>query len=232
LVIGVVNPVALALLRPPGEWGAAGADIACGEAQPLGIPLCSGGPYLGFLCCRRELVRQMPGRIVGRTLDRNGQPGYVLTLQAREQHIRRAKATSNICTNQGLMVTAATMHLALLGAEGLRRVALACHANTVGLAERLMTLPGVSLRFSGPYFHEVVLRLPLPVAEVQRALAAQNLLAGFALGTEYPALGECLLACATETKTEADLDLYRKHLDRIIEKRKPVACPIQPRFAS
>lgn len=109
LVIGVVNPTALALLTPPGAWGTKGADIACGEGQPLGAPLSSGGPYFGFMCCRQEWVRQMPGRIVGRTVDRDGKPGFTLTLQAREQHIRRSKATSNICTNQGLVVTAATI---------------------------------------------------------------------------------------------------------------------------
>ncbi|MCF8005396.1 MAG: aminomethyl-transferring glycine dehydrogenase subunit GcvPA, partial [Chromatiaceae bacterium] len=119
LVIGVVNPVALALLSPPGDWGQAGADIACGEGQPLGMPLASGGPYLGFLCCKQAFIRQLPGRIAGKTEDPDGKVGYTLTLQAREQHIRRSKATSNICTNQGLLVTAATIHMAILGAEGL-----------------------------------------------------------------------------------------------------------------
>ncbi|MFA7097721.1 MAG: aminomethyl-transferring glycine dehydrogenase subunit GcvPA, partial [Gammaproteobacteria bacterium] len=130
LVIAVVNPLALALLTPPGEWGDKGADIAVGEGQPLGIPLSSGGPYFGFMCCKKEHVRQMPGRIVGRTVDRDGKEGFTLTLQAREQHIRRSKATSNICTNQGLMVTAATIHMAIMGPEGLARAAAASHANT------------------------------------------------------------------------------------------------------
>jgi len=118
LVIGVVNPTAMALLRPPGCWGERGADIVVGEGQPLGIPLASGGPYLGFMCCRKAYVRQMPGRIIGRTLDQTGQPGYALTLQAREQHIRRSKATSNICTNQGLLVTAATIYLSFWEMKG------------------------------------------------------------------------------------------------------------------
>ena len=124
LVIAVVNPIALAVLTPPGAWGSAGADIVVGDGQPLGIPMASGGPYFGFLCARQKLVRQMPGRIVGRTVDLDGKTGYALTLQAREQHIRRGKATSNICTNQGLLMTAGTIYMALLGPEGLSRVAV------------------------------------------------------------------------------------------------------------
>ena len=184
LVIAAVNPVALAILNPPGEWGATGADIACGEAQPLGIPLASGGPYLGFLCCREALVRQLPGRIAGRTLDRDGKPGFTLTLQAREQHIRRSKATSNICTNQGLLVTAATIHMALLGAEGLERVAAACHASTLRLTELLTSVPGVERLFNRPVFHEQALRLPAPAADVLRSLAAHNVLGGYDLGLD------------------------------------------------
>ncbi len=230
LAIALANPVALALLKPPGQWGGKGADICCGEGQPLGVPLSSGGPYFGFMTCRMEHVRQMPGRIVGRTVDLEGRPGFTLTLQAREQHIRRAKATSNICTNQGLMVTAATIHMALLGAEGLRRVAAACHANTRALAERLTALPGVEPVFDRPCFHETALRLPLPVGETLRALGAQNLLGGYDLSGPYPELGQSLLACATETKTPADLDAYAEHLGRIIQKRNPVKCPIQPKW--
>ena len=147
LVIAACNPTSLALLKPPGDWGAAGADIACGEGQPLGIPLSSGGPYFGFLACRKALVRQMPGRIVGGTVDVEGRPGFTLTLQAREQHIRRSKATSNICTNQGLMVTAATIYMSLLGSEGLRRVAAQCHANTRALVGALTGVGGISSPF-------------------------------------------------------------------------------------
>src|SRR5690606_13606786 len=164
LVIAVVNPTSLALLTPPGEWGAGGADIACGEGQPLGVPLSSGGPYFGFLTCRSALVRQMPGRIVGRTVDLDGRDGFTLTLQAREQHIRRSKATSNICTNQGLLVTAATIYMSLLGAEGLARVAAACVRNTAELVGQLESIEGVRRAFSGPFFHESVLRLDQPVA--------------------------------------------------------------------
>ncbi|WP_295431250.1 aminomethyl-transferring glycine dehydrogenase subunit GcvPA [uncultured Thiodictyon sp.] len=216
LVIGVVNPTALALLKPPGEWGAKGADIACGEVQPLGIPLSSGGPYAGFLCCKKDLVRQMPGRIIGRTLDLDGKPGFTLTLQAREQHIRRGKATSNICTNQGLLVTAATIHLAILGAAGLERVAAACHANTRQLAALLCAIPGVEPLFDRPVFHEQALRLPAPVADVLRSLAAEDILGGFDLGQDYPELGSALLVCATEVRTAQEMERYAARLAQII----------------
>ncbi|MBI3344476.1 MAG: aminomethyl-transferring glycine dehydrogenase subunit GcvPA [Gammaproteobacteria bacterium] len=216
LVIAVVNPLALALLKPPGEWGAEGADIACGEGQPLGVPLSSGGPYFGFMCCKKKYVRQMPGRLVGRTVDLDGKPGFALTLQAREQHIRRSKATSNICTNQGLLVTAATIHMALLGPEGLERAAAASHANTVALLGKLTAIPGMTRAFSRPVFHEAVVRLNKPVREVLHALEKDNLLGGHALDEHYPELGDAVLVCATETKTTADLDTYAAHLRRIM----------------
>jgi glycine dehydrogenase subunit 1 len=219
LVIGVVNPVALALLKPPGQWGAQGADIACGEGQPLGMPLASGGPYLGILCCKQALVRQLPGRIVGRTLDLEGKPGFTLTLQAREQHIRRSKATSNICTNQGLLVTAATIHLALLGAEGLARVAAACHANTRRLSAKLCEIPGVEPIFEGPVFHEQALRLPAPAPDLLRSLAAHDILGGYDLGLEYPELNPALLVCATETRTEEDIQAYAAKLSQVVATR-------------
>ncbi len=207
LVIGACNPLSLALLKAPGDWGEKGADIACGEGQPLGIPLSSGGPYFGFMVCTTQLQRQMPGRIVGRTLDIEGRVGYTLTLQAREQHIRRSKATSNICTNQGLMVTAATIHMSLLGAEGLRRVALACHANTRALADALAKIDGVSIAF-GPYFHEAVVRLDRPAQSIIDALGSQKLLAGYDLSAHYPELGSALLVCATEARTSDDIGTY------------------------
>jgi len=219
LAIALVNPTALAILNPPGSWGAEGADIACGEGQPLGVPLSSGGPYFGFMACKRRHVRQMPGRIVGRTVDREGRSGYTLTLQAREQHIRRSKATSNICTNQGLMATAATLYMALLGPSGLVRAAEACHANTRSLVERLSQIDGVEVVFDRPYFHEVVLRLSEPVDEVLRALAAQDLLGGYPLGRDYPELGNALLVCATECREEEDRERYAGHLERILSRR-------------
>jgi glycine dehydrogenase subunit 1 len=230
LVIGVVNPVALALLAPPGEWGVAGADIACGEAQPMGMPLASGGPYAGFLCCRQELVRQLPGRIVGRTLDLDGNPGFTLTLQAREQHIRRNKATSNICTNQGLLVTAATIHMALLGTEGLERVAASCHANTLRLTELLCAIPGVERAFTGPIFHEQALRLPALAADLLRSLAAHNILGGFDLGLDYPELDPAILVCATELRTEEEMQTFAAKLTRIIATRTQAPCPVTPKL--
>jgi len=208
LVIGIVNPTSLALLKAPGHWGEDGADIACGEGQPLGVPLSSGGPYFGFMTCKKKYVRQMPGRIVGRTTDLNDQPGYALTLQAREQHIRRSKATSNICTNQGLMVTAATIYLSLLGFDGLAQVARRSQQNVSRLAGRLTAIEGVERLFEGPHFHELVLRLDRPVAAILDALADRDILGGYNLADSHPELGNALLICATETKTEADMDAY------------------------
>jgi glycine dehydrogenase subunit 1 len=217
LAIGVVNPMAMAMLTPPGEWGSKGADIAVGEGQPLGIPLSSGGPYFGFMACKQALVRQMPGRIIGRTTDQNGEPGFVLTLQAREQHIRRSKATSNICTNQGLMVTAATIYMALTGPEGLRRIAAQSHANTLSLLEKLEALKGVKRIFNGSLFHEAIVSLPVPAAGVLRTLEDRGILGGLNLEEYYPELGSAILLCATETKTSADLEKYAKNLDQVLD---------------
>jgi glycine dehydrogenase subunit 1 len=216
LIIGVCNPLSLAILRPPGDWGQAGADIACGEGQPLGIPVSSGGPYFGYMVCRTALMRQMPGRIVGRTVDLDGKAGFTLTMQAREQHIRRSKATSNICTNQGLMVTAATIHMSLMGSEGLRRTALKCHANTAVLANGLAGLPGVSLAFE-PFFHEAVLIFDRPVAPLIEMLARQNILAGVELSAYYPELDNGLLVCATEVRTDEQIDAYIEIMKTILK---------------
>ncbi len=222
LVIAVVNPMSLALLKAPGAWGGSGADIVCGDGQPLGVPLSSGGPYFGLLCCKQELVRNMPGRIVGRTTDLDGRMGYALTLQAREQHIRRAKATSNICTNQGLLVTAATIHMALLGPEGLRRVAAASVANTNALAERLLRIPGVRAAFPDrTHFHEQAFVLPKPATEVIEQLAGQRILAGVSLAEDFPEIdgsgfGDALLVCATETKSPADLDRFVEAISSLV----------------
>jgi glycine dehydrogenase subunit 1 len=212
LVIAVVNPTSLALLKPPGQWGTSvehhGADIVCGEGQPLGVPLASGGPYFGFMATRMQYVRQMPGRIVGRTVDSEGRPGFSLTLQAREQHIRRSKATSNICTNQGLLVTAATIYMSLLGSRGLEAVAEACMQRTVDLVAALSRVAGVKRAFSAAHFHEAVLLLDRPPAPLLAALARRGILGGLDLSELYPELGHALLVCATETKLGVDIDSY------------------------
>lgn len=208
LVIAVVNPTALALLKAPGQWGQRGADIVVGDGQPLGCPLSSGGPYFGFMATRQELVRQMPGRIVGRTVDLDGRPGFTLTLQAREQHIRRGKATSNICTNQGLLMMAGTVYLAIMGAEGLERVAAACMNRTSELVTALTRLPGVRVAFSTARFHEAVLLLERPVAPLLEQLAARGIEGGLDLAPWFPELGPALLVCATETRTAADISAY------------------------
>jgi glycine dehydrogenase subunit 1 len=213
LVIGVVNPVSLALIQPPGEWG---ADIAVGEGQPLGAPLSSGGPYLGFMATTSKQVRQMPGRLAGRTVDMEGREGFTLTLQAREQHIRRAKAKSNICTNQGLVMTAATIHMSLLGDTGLARVAGHSHANTEGLVQRLTAIPGVERAHSGATFHEAALELPQPAAAVSQGLLERGVLGGYQLAQDYAGMENRLLVCATETKTEADLDAYAEALEAVL----------------
>lgn len=223
-VIALVNPVSLAILNPPGRWGRDGADIACGEGQPLGVPLSAGGPYFGFLTSRKSLVRQMPGRIVGQTVDRDGKRGFTLTLQAREQHIRRARAMSNICTNQGLLVTAATLYLALLGPEGLARVARACHARTRSLIETLTALPGVHPIFPDtPFFHEYPLALDRPARPVLESLAREGLLGGYDLGQFSPELAHAWLPCATEARTVEDIAHYRSLLEPLLSSSRPTS---------
>ncbi len=218
MTIAVVNPLLMSVLNPPGQWGNAGVDIACGEGQPLGIPLSSGGPYFGFMCCREKIVRQMPGRIIGQTVDLDGKRGFTLTLQAREQHIRRSKATSNICTNQGLMVTAATIHMAMMGADGLARTASASHQNHRQLISRLTEIDGVEVLFSSPVFHETVLRLPIETQQLLDELAEENVLAGYNLINEYPELGNALLVCSTEKQTLEGVDAYVDRLKHLLEK--------------
>jgi glycine dehydrogenase subunit 1 len=217
LVIAVVNPTSLALLKPPGEWGQKGVDIVCGEGQPLGVPLSSGGPYFGFMTTRMEHVRQMPGRIVGRTVDLDGKPGFTLTLQAREQHIRRSKATSNICTNQGLLVTAATIYMSLLGPRGLAQVAAACMERSAQLVDALTRVPGVRLAFDRPRFHEALLLLDRPASGVLDALAERGIVGGCDVTADYPSLGNGLLVCATETRTTEDVEAYARALADVMK---------------
>ncbi len=211
-VIAVVNPISLGLLKAPGQWGDTGAEIVVGEGQPLGLPLSSGGPYFGFMCAKKSIVRQMPGRIIGRTEDHKGRTGFVLTLQAREQHIRRSKATSNICTNQGLAVTVATIYMSLMGGYGLQQVALKCHENLQKLQAALLQLPGIQACFSRSCFHEWTVRLSVPVEAVLVELAKQGMLAGVHLGSFYSELEQTLLLCATETKTAEDIERFTQAL--------------------
>ena len=215
-VIGVVNPLTLPVLKPPGEWGESGADIACGDGQPLGAPMSSGGPSFGFICAKAPLTRQLPGRIIGQTEDASGRIGYSLTLQAREQHIRRGKATSNICTNQGLLVTAAAVHMALMGAKGMAAAARASRANTLRLVERLSAIEGVRPLFPGPFFHECALALPKPAEAVLDALLDHGILGGVSLTTHFPELGNALLVCATEKRSDDEINAYAKALSSVI----------------
>ncbi|MEM9622014.1 MAG: aminomethyl-transferring glycine dehydrogenase subunit GcvPA [Pseudomonadota bacterium] len=221
LVVAVVNPLSLALLKPPGEWGERGADIVCGDGQPFGVPMASGGPSFGFICATQALVRQMPGRIIGRTEDLEGRTGYTLTLQAREQHIRRGKATSNICTNQGLLVTAGTIYLSLMGPAGLQEAAQSCHRNCNYLTEQLCQLAGISRLFDGPCFHEVAVRLPLPAAQFIQALLEEGILAGIDLGDFVPDLitqaDHCLLIATTEKRTRQQMDAFVAAAARLLE---------------
>jgi glycine dehydrogenase subunit 1 len=217
--IACVNPLSLAVLTPPGLWGRHGVDIVCGEAQPFGIPLASGGPYCGFLSTRLQHVRQMPGRLVGQTVDRNNKIGYTLTLQAREQHIKRGKATSNICTNQGLLVTAATIYMSLLGAQGLERVAQACFQNTHTLVDLLSSLPGVKPVFTSPYFHEALLQFDQPVEPILEKLAKKGILGGYLAALHYPELPNTLLVCATEMRLSEDLHYFHQCLQDILEEK-------------
>ncbi|KYH31926.1 aminomethyl-transferring glycine dehydrogenase subunit GcvPA [Neomoorella mulderi] len=203
LSIAVVDPISLGLLTAPGEYG---ADLAVGEGQGLGNPLNFGGPYLGFIVAREKLVRRLPGRIVGQTTDVEGKRAFVLTLQAREQHIRREKATSNICSNEALCALAATIYLAALGKEGLKEVARQCLLKAHYAYARLAALPGVTPVFNGPFFCEFVLRTKLTPDEVARGLAAQGFAAGFDLSPYYPEIAGAMLFTVTEVRTRAEID--------------------------
>jgi glycine dehydrogenase subunit 1 len=204
LAVAVVAEAAsLALLAPPGE---AGADIACGEAQSLGVPINNGGPVLGFLACRTAHQRQIPGRLVGETRDAEGRRAFCLTLSTREQHIRREKATSNICTNQGLMALAANIHMSLLGKHGLREVAVQSHAKAEYLKRAIARIPGYRLPYPGPTFNEFVVEAPEPAAPLLSRLAARGILAGVALSRYDPGQARRFLVATTEMNTREEMD--------------------------
>jgi glycine dehydrogenase subunit 1 len=212
LMVTTVNPVSLGLLKSPGECG---ADIVVGEGQSFGNPLNFGGPYLGFLACKDKYVRRMPGRIVGATTDKNGKKGFVLTLQAREQHIRREKATSNICSNEALCALAFTMHLSALGKTGVTELAYLNLQNAHYAAREIAKIPGMSLAFHHPFFHEFVIKTTLEPSEVNNRLLQDRIIGGLDLVRFYPELDHHLLFCVTETKCKAEIDRLVARLGEI-----------------
>jgi len=203
LITAVAEPVALGLLKSPGELG---ADIVAGDGQSFGLPLAFGGPYVGFFAVRQKDVRGMPGRLVGETTDLEGQRGFVLTLATREQHIRREKATSNICSNQGLCALMATIFMSLLGKQGLREMAEQNLAKAAYARRQLSAVKGFSLVFDGPAFNEFVVRSETPVAEVLTSLEGAGILAGIPLAEDYPELEDCFLVCVTEQNRREEID--------------------------
>ncbi|HEY3060685.1 MAG TPA: aminomethyl-transferring glycine dehydrogenase subunit GcvPA [Chloroflexota bacterium] len=203
LVVGVADATSLGLIKSPGTWG---ADIATAEGQSLGLPLQFGGPWAGLMACKSEYVRQLPGRIAGQTMDHDGRRGFVLTLQAREQHIRREKATSNICTSQTLLAIGVSAYLSLLGPNGLREVARQSHAKAVYAAARIGALPGFDVVTPKPFYNELLIRTPHNAGWLQRELVDRKLLAGVPVGADYPGLDDALLLAFTEQNTRAEID--------------------------
>ena len=204
LLAFVVNPIALGLFKSPGELG---ADIVIGEGQPLGIPLSYGGPYLGFFATRAKYVRKIAGRIIGETTDEDGIRAYVMTLRPREQDIRREKATSNICTNQGLMSLAAAIYMALMGKYGLRKVAELCYHKAHYAADEIDKLEGFSVNRDKPFFHEFVVKCPRPVQEINAHLSHSGIIGGYDLGKDYPHLKDHMLLCVTEMNAREEIDV-------------------------
>ena len=206
LLVVAADPISLALFKSP---GACGADIVCGEGQPLGGPLNFGGPYLGFFACKQELIRRSAGRLVGETVDVDGERGYVLTLSTREQHIRREKATSNICTNQGLVALSAAVAMSALGKRGLRQMAELCYHKAHYAAQKIARRTGLDVLTDAPFFLEFVVKTPLPVAEVNQILHDEyGIIGGYDLSREYPEFENAMLVCVTETLSKADIDAF------------------------
>lgn len=212
LLAVAVNPIALGMLTPPGDFG---ADIVTGEGQPLGIPLSFGGPYLGIFATKNEYVRKMAGRLVGETVDNRGQRAYVLTLTSREQHIRREKATSNICTNQGLIALGASIYMSALGKHGLRQVAELCYHKAHYAAEQLAKVPGYKLWSADPFFNEFVLQCPRPVDQINAYLLEEGILGGYDLSQDYPEMENCMLLAFTELNTCEQIDLLVEILEEV-----------------
>ena len=214
LVVADVYPVSLGLLEPPGAWG---ADVATAEGQSLGLPLSLGGPYVGLFACRQEHLRRMPGRLIGASEDREGRRAYVMTLMTREQPIRRAKATSNICTNEGLCALTALVYMSLMGKEGLREVAQVCSDRGDYARQRLLGVPGVTMQFpSRWYFNEFVISLPVAAEKVIRGLFTRGIAAGFPMGRYWPEMNNCLLVAVTEKRTKEDIDFLAHALEVIL----------------
>ncbi len=213
LFVASVDPISLGILAPPGEYG---ADIAVGEGQGLGIPMAFGGPHLGFLTCRKEHMRQMPGRVVGETHDSQGRRGYLLTLQAREQHIRRDRATSNICSNQALCALAATVYLSWLGKQGIREVAEQCLNKAHYACQRLSGLPGFEQKYSAPFFKEFTIKTPLDPERISSHLLESNILGGVPLGQFYPELADSMLVAVTEKRTGEEIDALCRALEGLV----------------
>lgn len=213
LLIVAVDPISLGILEAP---GALGADIVVGEGQPMGLATAFGGPYLGFFAATEKLMRKMPGRIVGQTVDHEGNRGFVLTLQAREQHIRREKATSNICSNEALCALTAAVYLSAVGKEGLRQVANLSLQKAHYTYGQLTKLPGFTSVFAASYFKEFIIRCPKPIAEINAELLTEKIIGGLDLGIYYPELENCMLLCVTENRTQADINRLVAKLGAIV----------------
>ena len=212
LLVIVANPTALGMLKSPGEWG---ADIVVGEGQALGVPLSFGGPYVGFFATKQKYVRKIAGRIVGETVDGDGKRAFVMTLRPREQDIRREKASSNICTNQGLMALAACIYMSLMGRYGLRRVAELCYHKAHYAAKRINELAGYKVDMSQAFFHEFVVECPKPVSVVNEALIQEGIVGGYDLSKDFPHMANKMLVCVTEMNSKDEIDALVSVLETV-----------------